>query len=221
MIIITAGDRTPARPYEAAIEVCGGIPRTITPSQDTLELPAEATALVLAGGASVAPARYESPVEDGVTVTLDLGRDRLEWAMLDQAIERGLPVLAICRGLQVVNVYFGGELHQDLTRTPYTIAHRPDASRTDLAHTVAAKSGRLGELFGTDEFGVNSIHKQGVKLLAESLDATVYSPDGLIEGLEHSGHRILAVQWHPEELIHTSPQSRALFTDLLGKAASV
>ncbi|WP_165977359.1 gamma-glutamyl-gamma-aminobutyrate hydrolase family protein [Nonomuraea diastatica] len=218
MIIITAGDRTPARPYEAAIEHAGGVPRTITPSQGTLALPADATALVLAGGASVEPARYASPVEDGVTVKLDLERDRLEWAMLDQALDRGLPVLAICRGLQMVNVYFGGELHQDLTRTPYTVNHRPDASRTEVTHTVTAKGGRLGELFSPDQFGVNSIHKQGVKLLAEGLDATVYSEDGLVEGLEHTEHRILAVQWHPEELIHTSPESRALFADLIGKA---
>ncbi|GAA3720403.1 gamma-glutamyl-gamma-aminobutyrate hydrolase family protein [Nonomuraea antimicrobica] len=218
MIIITAGDRTPARPYEAAIEHVGGVPRTITPSQDTLDLPAEASALVMAGGASVEPARYDSPVEDGVTVTLDQPRDRLEWAMLDQAIERGLPVLAICRGLQVVNVYYGGELHQDLTRTPYSVLHRPDAARTHLSHRVTAKGGRLGELFGPDEFGVNSIHKQGVKLLGDGLDATVFSEDGLIEGLEHTRDRILAVQWHPEELITTSPQSQALFTDLMRKA---
>ncbi|MFI9841840.1 gamma-glutamyl-gamma-aminobutyrate hydrolase family protein [Nonomuraea sp. NPDC051941] len=219
MIIITAGDHTPAAPYELAVEHSGGLPRMITPAHDTLDLPAEATALILAGGASVEPARYESPVEDGVTVKLDLERDRLEWAMLDQALDRGLPVLAICRGLQLVNVYFGGELHQDLTRTPYADDHRPDAPRTHLAHTVTAKGGRLGELFGADEFGVNSIHKQGVKLLGQGLDATVFSGDGLIEGLEHTGHGILAVQWHPEELIHTNPQSCVLFTDLLERAA--
>ncbi|MFI0417355.1 gamma-glutamyl-gamma-aminobutyrate hydrolase family protein [Spongiactinospora sp. 9N601] len=218
MIIITAGDQTPARPYETAIEQSGGVPRTITPSQQTLDLPADATALVLAGGASVEPGRYDSPVEDGVTVKLDPPRDRLEWAMLTQALARELPVLAICRGLQVVNVYFGGELHQDLTRTPYAADHRPDAPRTHLAHSVTAKGGRLGELFGSGEFAVNSIHKQGVKLLGDGLDATVYSEDGLIEGLEHTGHRILAVQWHPEELIRTSPQSQALFNDLIGRA---
>ncbi|NUP01881.1 MAG: gamma-glutamyl-gamma-aminobutyrate hydrolase family protein [Nonomuraea sp.] len=218
MIIITAGDQTPARPYETAVERSGGVPRTITPSQATLALPADATALVLAGGASVAPARYDSPVEDGVKVALDLPRDRLEWAMLDQAVERRLPVLAICRGLQLVNVYFGGELHQDLSRTPYTAEHRPGAPRTHLAHTVVAKGGRLGDLFGPEEFGVNSIHRQGVKILAPCLDATVYGQDGLIEGLEHAEHPIMAVQWHPEELIHTSPQSQALFADLIAKA---
>lgn len=94
--------------------------------------------------------------------------------MLGWALGRGLPVLGICRRLQLVNVSFGGELHQDLTRTPYADGHRPDASRTHLVHTVTAKGGRLGELFGADEFGVN-----------------------------------------------TSPQSCALFTDLLERAARV
>lgn len=217
LIVITAGHKTPPRPYERAVELAGGRPHLRVPDDAPLELPADAAGLILAGGASVEPARYASGIEPGVTPTMDPPRDQLEWALLDQALERGLPVLAICRGVQVINVYYGGSLHQELTLTSYDRSHRPDSDRDHLAHTVRAHGGRLATLIGADERWVNSIHRQGIKRLGAGLLATVFADDGLIEGVETPDGQVLGVQWHPEELVETDPAAAALFTDLIAR----
>lgn len=213
-ILITAGHKTPIAPYRYAVERAGGNPLVRLPG-GTTDVPEEIDGLVIAGGASVNPARYDSPIEDGVTPTMDPPRDELEWAVLDQVIPRRLPVLAICRGLQVVNIYHGGSVHQELSRTSYADYHRPDRHRQYLAHTVRAHGGQLGEILGDEPQRVNSIHRQGVKRLGDNLLATVFAPDGLIEGIETADGQIMAVQWHPEELVDDDPKAAALFTDLL------
>ncbi|SDT57218.1 gamma-glutamyl-gamma-aminobutyrate hydrolase family protein [Jiangella sp. DSM 45060] len=218
LIVVTAGHKTPPEPYEKAVERAGARPLVLTPSGAVPPLPDDAAGLVLAGGASVEPARYGSGIEPGVTPTMDPPRDALEWAMIDQALERGLPILAICRGLQVVNVYYGGSLHQELARTSYAPVHRPDQARNHVAHPVRAHGGRLAELLGPDQIWVNSIHRQGVKRLGTGLLATVFADDGLIEGVETPDGQVLAVQWHPEELVAHDPAARALFTDLVERS---
>lgn len=218
LIVITAGHKTPPEPYEEAVRRAGGRPRTVLPSDTVPDLPGDAGGLILAGGASVEPARYGSGIEAGVTPTMDPPRDELEWAMIDQALGRGLPILAICRGLQVVNVYFGGTLHQELANTSYAPFHRPDQGRDHLAHPVRTHGGRLEELLGSDQLWVNSIHRQGVKRLGAGLLATVFADDGLVEGVETPDGQVLAVQWHPEELVAHDPAARALFADLIERS---
>lgn len=218
LIVITAGHKTPPEPYLHAVEQAGGRPQLVLPDGAPPTLPDDAAGLILAGGASVEPARYGSGIEPGVTPTMDLPRDALEWAMLDQALERGLPVLGICRGLQVINVYYGGTLHQELSATSFDRIHRPDQGRAHLAHPVRAHGGRLERLLGSDERWVNSIHRQGVKRLGANLRATVFADDGLIEGVESPEGQVLAVQWHPEELVDHDPSAAALFTDLLDRS---
>jgi putative glutamine amidotransferase len=218
VILITAGHKTPTKPYEDAVEQAGGEPLVYLPGRDPAELPNQARGLVIAGGASVEPARYGAGVEPGVTPTMDLPRDELEFTILDQAVRRRVPVLGICRGFQVVNVYYGGTLHQELTLTSFELLHRPDADRDHRAHAVRTHGGRLAALLGSDELQVNSIHRQGIKALGAGLLATVFAPDGLIEGVESPDGLVLAVQWHPEELIGDDPAARRLFTDLVERA---
>ncbi|WP_162606230.1 gamma-glutamyl-gamma-aminobutyrate hydrolase family protein [Jiangella asiatica] len=218
LIVITAGHKTPPEPYEQAVERAGGQPRVVVPGDCVPDLPDDAAGLILAGGASVQPARYGSGIEPGVKPTMDLPRDELEWAILDQAIGRGLPIFGICRGLQVVNVYYGGSLHQELANTSYAPFHRPDQSRDHLAHPVRAHGGRLEGLLGSEQLWVNSIHRQGIKRIGAGLLATVFADDGLIEGVETPDGQVLAVQWHPEELAERDAAAHVLFADLVDRS---
>ncbi|MGD7787712.1 gamma-glutamyl-gamma-aminobutyrate hydrolase family protein [Propionibacteriaceae bacterium Y1700] len=215
-ILLTAGHKTPTEPYVRAIVAGGGEPVVMLPG-DGLELPDRIDGYVLAGGASVEPVRYGATIDEGLTPTMDLPRDEMEFALLEQALDHGLPVLAICRGFQLINVYYGGTLHQELTRTNYTDPHRNDLPRTTHAHTVTACAGRLRSIMGSDPYGVNSIHKQGVRDVAPGLVVTGHSSDGLIEGLETVDGQVVAVQWHPEELVDTDSPALGLFTDLVDR----
>lgn len=215
-ILLTAGHKTPTAPYTRAIELGGGDPLVRLPG-GSIDLPDDVDALVLAGGASVEPPRYGATIDEGLVPTMDIPRDELEFNVLEQALARGLPVLAICRGFQVANVHFGGTLHQALVRTEFTLPHRNDLPRTALVHTVTASAGRLLEIMGPEPRGVNSIHKQGIRDLAPGLVVTGRSEDGLIEGFETPDGQVVAVQWHPEELVDLDPAALGLFTDLVSR----
>ena len=120
-------------------------------------------------------------------------RDAFEIALLDAAVSAGLPVLGICRGPQLINIAAGGTLHQHLPEHAATDGP-PDAT----PHTVATVEGsQLRQMYGP-EVAVNSLHHQAVDQLGEGYVATAHSPDGIIEGIEHTDLPILAVQWHPE-----------------------
>jgi putative glutamine amidotransferase len=216
-IVITAGQLQFTDPYVAAVLGAGGDPVVIRPS-DGIEAwrAAEADGLILAGGASIAPERYGLPYEPGVEFTPEYPRDDLEFHVLDEAT--GIPVLGICRGLQVLNVHHGGTLWQYLPHRDLVDSHAPEVARTTLTHSVAASGGTLAELVGTDRFAVNSIHDQAVRDLGSGLVATIFTDDGLVEGFESADARIIAVQWHPEELAPTQDQSHALFVHLVARA---
>jgi putative glutamine amidotransferase len=183
--------------------------------------------LFLTGGVDVNPGRYgEAPSEQcGRT---DPDRDAVEIQLLEWAMADRKPVLAVCRGFQVVNVACGGSLYQDVSsQVPTAIKHdyfpteSGDPSRDYLAHEVRVElATRLGRCLGSERAVVNSMHHQGIKTLAPSLAASAWSPDGLIEGIEGTnGQFLVAVQWHPEELIE-QPGQRRLFTEFLAAAAA-
>ena len=155
-------------------------------------------ALVLSGGADVDPARYGRAPHPKLG-TVEPERDAFELALVAEARARGLPVLAICRGLQLVNVALGGTLWQDL---PTELAPHPQSGpRTERAHEVrVAAGGRLADALGTATLRVNSFHHQAIRELAPGLAAGAHAPDGVIEGIESTGDWwLLGVQWHPEE----------------------
>lgn len=177
---------------------------------------AEFDGVVLGGGVDVDPARYGQPTKPGANVEVDAARDATDLAAFERAWREEVPILGICRGLQVVNVALGGTLVQDLpSQRPEGLDHhRRPKDRARLDHTVtAAASTRLASLVGPGEVAVNSRHHQAVDRLAPALVASACSPDGTIEAAEAPGPRwCLAVQWHPENLAD-DPASRRLFED--------
>jgi putative glutamine amidotransferase len=157
--------------------------------------------LVLTGGIDIDPARYsEAPVTQ-VTQT-DPQRDDFEVSLLEEALARDLPVLAICRGHQLLNVCFGGKLLQHIESGEHVA--QADEGRTSRAHAVTlAQESRLAKWTGEKQVLVNSRHHQAVtaERLAPGLQATAVSEDGLIEGVESERHTwVVGVQWHPERV---------------------
>jgi len=191
--------------YIARLQEAGLTPVLLTPLHDEAairQIVASCAGLVLSGGEDVDPRRYgEEPLPDLCFVTP--ARDGAEWVALDSALEQRLPVLAICRGIQVLNVHRGGSLWQDLpTQKPGAGAHEQSAPYGQPAHTVSVTPGsRLHAILGATSVRVNSYHHQAPKAAAPGLMVTATAEDGVIEGVEGSGPDfIVGVQWHPERL---------------------
>lgn len=220
----TAADRGgPARvrlnaAYVRALEAAGLVPVVVPPlatPDAALPLLDVVAGLVLTGGEDVDPARYGAPPHPALGPVV-ASRDETELALVSGARARGLPTLAICRGIQVLNVALGGTLVQDLpSERPGEVLHDPDGSRDSRVHEVAIAPGsRLAAAIGATRATVNSFHHQAVDRVGEGLAVVARAPDGVVEGVEAAddGWWVLGVQWHPEELTGT-PESwdRSLF----------
>jgi len=172
--------------------------------------------LFLAGGVDVDPASYREDKLD-VCGRTDPDRDAVELLLTRWAIEDGLPVLGVCRGLQVVNVACRGSLVQDLPAEGRFIKHdyfpSKDYARDYIAHEARVqRDSRFAQIFDAETITVNSMHHQGIKRLGHGLRATIHAPDGLVEGIEGTGDGfLLAVQWHPEMLIDRDAGTRRMY----------
>jgi putative glutamine amidotransferase len=183
--------------------------------------------IFLTGGVDVDPSRYGEPKHPKCGNT-DPDRDAIELMLLEHAMATKKPVLAVCRGIQILNVAAGGTLYQDVTeQVPAAMKHdyfptpeRP--SRSYLAHEITVKSdSRLGHILGDSVVPVNSMHHQAIKDLAPTLRATAFAPDGIIEAVEGTnGQFLMAVQWHPEELADSQPGMKRLFTAFVDATAA-
>ena len=176
--------------YINAVNGCGGIPfASYLPEVNT-----DYDGLILCGGVDIHPSYYHQEI-DG-TGEIDGPRDVSEFALAKACIEAGKPVLGICRGLQLLNVYFGGTLIQDL---PNAHEHTSKADY-DLIHAVQAVPGSVVHSLYGDSFVVNSSHHQAVKDVAKGFRVTAKAPDGTIEAMENADASVLCVQWHPERM---------------------
>jgi putative glutamine amidotransferase len=185
-IAVSFGERTKRKPYLAALSHAG-----VNFIEDPTALDGF-SGLMLTGGTDVDPARYRAERQPE-TKDIDPERDRRETALLNEALERDIPVLAICRGMQLLNVVCGGTLTQHIEN------HRhPDVAD---AHPIEIHEGtKLASILKSRHYQVNSRHHQCVHTLGEGLIKTATAPDGIIEALELPGKRFaLAVQWHPED----------------------
>ena len=191
--------------YAEAIRRGGNIPVVICRTAETGHL-AQAIApldiLILTGGADVDPARYGAEPSPKLGM-VQRDRDAFDFAVLDAAMARKLPVMGVCRGVQVINVYFGGTLWQDLpSEFPVKdIRHRGDSVGV-RCHTINIEpDSRLAAVVGSTSVGVNSLHHQAVKRLAPGFRIVARAPDGVVEAIEHTSLPVAGVQFHPEGLV--------------------
>ena len=192
--------------YVQSIVTAGAIPLILPPAIGAAQAMGAIEgldALLLSGGEDLDPAWY------GASASPDLGevdreRDLFELALFAAARQRRLPILGICRGIQLINVGLGGTLWQHLPgERPSPVEHDRRDARTTRTHDVSLEPGsRAAEVLGRTGMTVNSFHHQGIRELAPSLRATGWADDGLIEAVEGTEGEpwLLAVQWHPEEM---------------------
>lgn len=177
------GEAGICRNYRAALQRAGGIPCFYA-------APENCDCLLLPGGGDMEPWRYGQ--ENRASRSLDPARDALEWKLLEHFISRKKPVLGVCRGMQTINVFFGGNLVQD----------QPDHSAVDgrdRLHTVISAPSVLRDLYGA-RCTVNSSHHQAVGQLGSGLEPVQWAGDGVVEALRCRTLPVWGVQWHPERL---------------------
>jgi putative glutamine amidotransferase len=178
--------------------------------------------LLLPGGIDIDPQRFGEDTHP--TSKVDPEQDRLDLHLLAIAIRRQLPVLGICRGIQILNVGMGGTLIQDLpSQRPSEIGHLRQTERNFLGHLIRTERGsRLRTVLGGDEFMVNSFHHQAIAELAPPLRASALSEDGVVEGVEATGDGwVVGVQFHPEELVREHEFARRLFRAFVEQCAKI
>jgi putative glutamine amidotransferase len=213
--------------YFRAVQQAGGVPVLLPPHLDARALDAlwgRLDGVLVTGGGDVDPARFGEARQPTVADVSE-ARDRLEIEVAERAVHAGTPLLAICRGIQVLNVALGGSLHQDIAAdTGSTIAHVQTAPRDQPSHhvKVTVEGTRLGATLGVAEAEVNSMHHQAIKRLGRRLREVAWAPDGIIEGIElvDGAPFFVGVQWHPEELTAHHPAARNLFRALVTSAES-
>jgi len=212
--------------YTDSVLRAGGIPLALIPipHHDIDHLLDGVDGLVMSGGGDVEPRRYGQEPH-GKTRRTNSDRDEFEVALIRAAQERKMPVLAICRGVQVVNVAFGGNLIQDIPSMIGSKDHDVIGHAVYDGHqmvTIAADS-KIAKATGETEMLVNSIHHQAIDRLAEGFRAVAWASDGVIEGIEHADvdWELLGVQWHPEFLEDNFDEpSQRLFDVLVEHAES-
>jgi putative glutamine amidotransferase len=208
--------------YVRSVEKAGGLPLVFAPGrpEDAGALLDHVQALVLTGGADLDPSHYGEAPHETVTRVIP-ERDAFELALCREALRRDLPVLAICRGNQVLNVATGGTLVQDIpSEWPGAANHDPDTERWETCHDVVVLPGtRLREILGSEKVAVNSFHHQAVKTLGEGLVLSARAAgDDVVEGIEMPDKRfVVGVQWHPEAFWDHEPADQ-LFAALVRSA---
>ncbi len=220
---ITHGSEEPIDPYVAAIEAAGGDVTVLEMEQplDTQRVLDSLDGLLLSGGADIGPQRYGETVDPSVKLRLNPARDKNEFPLVEAALERDVPILGICRGMQVLNVALGGKLIQDIPN------HWRDGDGPLIHQVFVPPGSRLTTLLGLGGFmKVNSLHHQGLTNVekAPGLLVSAYSlKDGIIECLEASPIErrwVIGVQWHPELQDQVPRYFQKLFAKLVSVARS-
>lgn len=196
--------------FAETIRIVGGLPMVIPVGDVSLVADYVETIdkLILSGGQNIHPKFYgEEKIIDSDDYNIE--RDEFELALLKEAIRQNKPVMAICRGLQLVNVAFGGSLNQ-------YIDNHWQGLPFGTSHSIQTEKGSVVErLFGTAS-QINSVHRQSIKKLAPNFRMTAFDPrDYTIEAIESLEHRVIGLQWHPEFLVHEEKGNLELFRYLL------
>jgi putative glutamine amidotransferase len=225
MALIAIGQNRKMEDYLESVRRAGGEPvEVVVDSEAPEQILARVDALLLTGGGDVDPKLYGETRHDTFQAA-ETGRDDFEIALARAAVAKGIPLLAICRGMQVLNVAMGGTLVQDIpTQVTGALDHSVPQPRHHIAHEVwVAKGSQLATLLADhmedgETCHVNSRHHQSVKQAANGFEVTATSPDGVIEAMEKPGGPFcVAVQWHPENFWRTG-EFRELFQGLVQAA---
>lgn len=208
--------------YIKSVQQAGGIPLCLPfESQQEIESVLNVIdGLLLIGGPDIDPSFYNEEPHPKIGAFSKV-RDASDLNMFHAAFKRGMPILGICRGLQVINVACGGTLIQDIeTQVNKPIAHAQTSKRSETTHFVEITEGMLLEIVGQERIQVNSIHHQAIGNLGEGLQVVARSSDGVIEAIEHMTHPYcISVQWHPEELAITGNEyAKKLFKSFINAA---
>jgi len=206
--------------YVDAVRRAGARPALLLPGDDTPaeELLEPFDALLLVGGGDVEPSRYGQEPHAAI-YGLEPDRDGFEIALLHQADRSGMPTLAICRGMQVMNVAFGGTLIQHLPDHREYLEHGTPSGKDLARHDVKLASGsRIAEAAGVEVLSCSTHHHQGVDGVGDGLAATGWSEDGLIEAIEREEGWMIGVQWHPEDNAEHDGAQQAVFDALVARA---
>lgn len=210
--------------YVKAVIKNGGVP-IVLPITDDLDVVSSyidnIDGLILSGGHDVSPYLY------GEEPSPKLGeiypqRDEFDFALIEKAKAKKLPILGICRGLQILNVYHQGSLWQDLSYNPnITVKHSQDHGPTITTHSVSiAENSMLEAILKTNNLRVNSFHHQAIKELGSDLKVSALASDQVIEAFEHKNYPFLVgIQWHPEMLHEVMPVMNAIFKEFIKKAS--
>jgi putative glutamine amidotransferase len=207
-------------PYVAALVAVGARVALLPPAAQpggAEELLARFDGLLLAGGGDIEPARYgagDHPAQYG----MDPARDELELALARAAVRLGVPTLGICRGVQLLNVAFGGTLVQHLPEGDGRLRHRSEGSQTMHDVEVAAGS-RLAKAMGQGTASCRSHHHQGLDRIGDGFTAVAWAPDGLVEGIERDRGWTVGVLWHPESTAQRDPVQQRLLGGFVEEAS--
>jgi len=203
--------------YTGAVYAAGGLPLMLAPLEENVELLDDLDGLILSGGSDIGPALYGQPAHAQTTPVFP-HRDHAELVLLQAALERELPVLGICRGMQLLNVALGGDLHQHLPEVVADAGQHKNAPGTWTKHPIDITPGtRLAGILGERTEGV-SCHHQSPDRIGEGLVVSASAPDGVVEGIELPGRELaLGVLWHPEE---DEAGGAALFRELVECASA-
>ena len=167
--------------------------------------------ILLTGGTDIAPQFYNQEPHLKIEAT-NLERDAFEMAAVEAALEQGKAIFGVCRGLQLLNVFFGGSLWQDLSEVDFPLVKHLQAPTPEAfpTHSLVIQADSYLDFLPSQHF-VNSFHHQAVRKLAPELRAIAHAADGLVEAVENHKKRVLAVQWHPEATWQTEKYDKELF----------
>lgn len=207
----------PWQSFARAVHAAGGEPVLLTPELKERFAALGLAGLILPGGGDLLPAAYHAPERAQPRFPWP-ERDELEISLCQWAQESSLPLLGVCRGMQVMVVAAGGTLVQDIaTELPEVLAHEAPVGMTDCGHLISiAPASKLAAILGTNALFVNSSHHQAPQNLGTGLEVCARSMDGLIEAVERPDATFfLGVQWHPERIWEDSPIQRRLIEALV------
>jgi putative glutamine amidotransferase len=215
-----------ATTYTEAVEAAGGVPLVIPPQAGNIdEILSVVDGLLLSGGGDIDPAIYGDSEVHEETYGIHDGRDALELALVKQAVAQDIPMLCICRGIQVLNVALGGTLIQDIPgQYSSEIEHaqqRAGIQKDEPGHTVRVTPGSLlARTYGAESIEVNSFHHQALRDIAPDLEINGVSPDEIVESVARPASGwMLGVQWHPEMMFRAHPEHLKPFAALVGEAS--